>query len=288
MQGTLEGANMPVRMSIVPNIVNREQLRGAIALTSISFNLSRFIGPALAGVTIAWLGTSAAFVINGFSYLALIAAVLVIRLNPTAERTKGQGNVWLELKKGVRYVRRHSAIRGLLIIIALTALFGRGALEMMPAFAAVVFQRGSAAFAILTSAIGGGAIVAGFVLTRGTAWLTPNMIRYAATIGGVLVAFLGVVQNFWVAVAIVSALGVVLSLCGVGSQILIQTLVDDEVRGRVSSIWGMVAFGCTAVGGLVVGAAASVWSLQHTVIVTGILCSTSVAISAFRARTGAD
>lgn len=179
---------------------------------------------------------------------------------------------------------QHAEIRGLLNIIALTALFGRGALEMMPAFADAVFHRGSFALAVMTSAIGAGAIVAGLALSRGTAWLTPNTIRLAAVTGGVMVATLGLVTDFYVAVAIIAALGVVLSLCGVGSQILIQTLVDDEVRGRVSSIWGMVAFGGTAIGGLLVGSIASIWSLQNTVIVTGILCSLSVAWSAWRAN----
>lgn len=283
MQGTLEGAHMPVRMSIVPNLVEKGQLRSAIAISSISFNVSRFVGPAIAGITIATLGTSAAFVINGISYLALIAAVLVIRLNPTAARRQRQGDVWAELKKGVHYVLQHEEIRALLGIIALTALFGRGALEMMPAFADSVFHRGSFALAVMTSAIGGGAIVSGLALSRGTAWLTPNAIRIAAGIGGIMVATLGIVQDFRIAVAIVAVLGVLLSLCGVGSQILIQTLVDDEVRGRVSSIWGMVAFGGTAIGGLLVGSIASAWSLQNTVIVTGILCSLSVAWSAWKA-----
>ena len=77
-----------------------------------------------------------------------------------------------------------------------------------------------------------------------------------------------------------ASLGVILSLCGVGSQILIQTMVDDEVRGRVSSIWGMIAFGGTALGGLIVGTTATVWGLQNAVLVTGVLCAVAAALSA--------
>jgi len=284
MQGVLDGAHMPVRMSVVPNLVKKEQLQSAIAMTSISFNVSRFVGPAFAGIVIAKFGVAAAFFVNGISYLSLITAMLVIRLNPAADSKKAQKHPWLELKDGVRYVLHHASIRAVLIIIALASVFGRGALEMMPAFADAVYQRGSAALAILTSAIGAGAIVTGLALSRGTAWLSVEVVRMAAGSAGVLIAALGLPLHFHVAVAIVASLGVILSLCGVGSQILIQTLVDDDVRGRVSSIWGMVAFGGTAIGGLLVGSAASLWGLQNAVIVTGILCSTAAASSAYLAR----
>lgn len=280
MQGVLDGAHMPVRMSVVPNLVEKIQLQSAIAITSISFNVSRFVGPAIAGVIITKLGVATAFAINGVSYFSLIAAMLIVRLNPTAERKPRQSHVWQELKDGVRYVRQHRSIRAVLVIIALASVFGRGALEMMPAFADAVYQGGSAALAILTSAIGAGAIVTGLALSRGTGWLTINVVRMAAAVGGVLITVLGFLQSFHAAVVIVASLGVILSLCGVGSQILIQTLVDDEVRGRVSSIWGMVAFGGTAVGGLAVGFAATIWGLQNAVIVSGMLCLVAAALSA--------
>jgi len=284
VQGVLDGAHMPVRMSIVPNIVEKTQLQSAIAITSISFNVSRFVGPAFAGIIIAGPGVATAFAVNGVSYLSLIAAMLVIRLNPAAERKRAQDHPWQELKDGIRYVLDHHSIRAVLIVIALVSVFGRGALEMMPAFADAIFHRGSAALAILTSAIGGGAILSGLALSRGTDWLTIDVVRVAAALGGALIVILGFLDNFHAAVAVVAMLGVILSVCGVGSQILIQTMVDDEVRGRVSSIWGMVAFGGTAIGGLVVGLAATVWGLQNAVISTGFLCAAAVTLLSLRAK----
>ncbi len=280
MQGVLDGAHMPVRMSIVPNLVKKNQLHNAIALTSISFNVSRFVGPAIAGVIIVNFGVASAFAVNGVSYLSLIAAMLIVRLNPTVERKLRQSGPWQELKDGVRYVRQHRRIRAVLVIIALASVFGRGALEMLPAFADAIYQRGSVALAILTSASGAGAILTGLALSRGTDWLTTNVVRLSAAVGGIFIVALGLLQNFYAAIVIVASLGVILSLCGVGSQILIQTMVDDEVRGRVSSIWGMIAFGGTALGGLIVGSAATVWGLQNAVLVTGVLCAAAAAFSA--------
>ena len=283
MQGTLDGAHTPVRMAVVPNLVEREQLQSAIAITSISFNLSRFVGPALAGLIIAIYGVATAFVVNGVSYLALIAAMLVVRLNPAAERKSQERQVWREMCDGINYIMAHPTIRALLLIVAVASIFGRGVLEMMPVFADAVFERGSAGLATLTSAIGAGAIVSAFAMSRGIAWLNIRVIRVAVIAAGLLIASLGLIEQFWMAVTVVVFLGIILSLCGVGSQILIQTLVDDEVRGRVSSFWGMIAFGGTAAGSLLVGTAANVWGLQDVVIVAGLTCSAAAFLSVIRA-----
>jgi len=288
MQGILDGAHMPVRMSVVPNLVARAQLESAIAITSISFNVSRFVGPAFAGFIIASYGVAAAFIVNGVSYLALIAAMLVIRLNPAAGRQSRQRHVWHEMREGVVYAISHPRIRALLVIVAVASIFGRGVLEMLPAFADAVYQRGSAALATLTSAIGAGAIVAGLVLSRGVHWLRVRVIRAGVVIGGLLIALLGAIDQFWVAVVIVSLLGVILSICGIGSQIFMQTLVEDEVRGRVSSFWGMITFGGTALGSLLVGSAATVLGLQNVVIISGIACSVAAALSVFLAKSRRD
>jgi MFS family permease len=283
MQGTLDGAHMPVRMTIVPNLVEKDQLPSAIAITSISFNLSRFVGPAIAGLIIAIYGVATAFIVNGVSYLALITVMLVVRLNPTAENPGKERHVWREMGEGFNYVLGNPEIRALLLIIAVASVFGRGALEMMPAFADAVFERGSAGLAALTSAIGAGAVISGLALSRGVAWLNIRIIRVAVIIAGVLIASLGIIEQFWIAVSVVVWLGVILSLCGVGSQILIQTLIDDSVRGRVSSFWGMIAFGGTALGSLLVGTAANIWGLQEVVIVSGMLCSTAALFASIRA-----
>ncbi|MGB5720590.1 MAG: MFS transporter [Woeseiaceae bacterium] len=278
IQGALDGAHTPVRMTLVPNLVSKEQLQSAIASTSISFNVSRLVGPAIAGVVIATLGVSAAFIINGFSYLAIVAAVFFVRLRPLPSRKKKPGDVWSELLDGVRYVRDHKTIRGLLIMIAVGSVFGRGALEMLPAFADAVLQRGSAGLAILTSVMGFGAVVTGLILARTTHWLHIGVVRISVVASGILIAGFGANSTFWVAVPLVTVLGVFLSLGGVGSQILLQGLVDEEVRGRVSSLWGMIAFGGVAVGGLVVGTASAAFGLQNTVVVGGLLCSVAALI----------
>ncbi len=279
-QGILDGAHAPVRMSIVPNLVRREQLQSAIAWTSIAFNLSRFVGPAVAGFIIAVWGVATAFLINGISYIAYIVAMAVLRLNPSSARRERK-HPWAEMVDGARYAFTHRTIRSLLLLAAMGSVFGRGTLEMLPAFADAVYARGASGLAIMTSAIGGGAVITGLALSRSTAWLTARAIRYAVLVAGLLTALLGTTGDFGLSVGIVALMGVMLSLSGVGSQILIQGLVDDELRGRVSSFWGMIAFGGTSLGSLVIGAAAKFWGLQPTVAITGALCC-AVAIGSGR------
>jgi len=273
IQGALDGAHTPVRMTLVPNLVTRGQLQSAIASASISFNVSRFIGPAIAGAVIATYGVAAAFAINGVSYLAYIFALSIVELRPSVARSKPPGHVGAEMLDGIRYIAQHRTIRGLLLIIAVASVFGRGALEMMPAFADAIFQRGASGLAILTASLGVGSIASGLLLSRSTAWLDSQAIRVAVVLAGVFIVILGVTDSFWFALPVVVSLGSILSVCGVGSQILIQTMVEDEVRGRVSSFWGMIAFGGTALGSLVVGAASAAFGLQDTVVVTGFLCA---------------
>lgn len=272
VQGALDGAHTPVRMTIVPNIVSREQLQSAIASNSISFNVSRFVGPAIAGLIIAKWGVAVAFATNGLTYLGVVAAVSVIEIRSRAPRNTHTSDIWAELLDGFRYVIHHHTIRGLLIVVAVASVFARGALEMLPAFADEVFQRGAAGLAVLTSSIGVGAIATGLVLARHTQWLNSRLIKSTVVVAGALIVAFALSSSFWLAVVIATLLGIVLSLGGVGSQILIQTHVDEHIRGRVSSLWGMIAFGGTAIGGILVGSAASAFGLQITVIVTGALC----------------
>lgn len=279
LQGVLDGAHTPVRMTIVPGIVSREQLSSAVAGNSIAFNVSRFVGPAIAGFIILNWGVGAAFAANSVSYLGIVGAVIVVQLNPGSGPSKQRGDVWSELLHGVRYVIHHRTIFSVLITVAITAVFARGALEMLPAFADAIFAGGSSALAILTSAIGGGSIVTGLVLSRYSDWLTADRVRAGVIAAGLLIVAFGASDQFWLAVPIVTILGVILSLIGVGSQVLIQSLVDEEVRGRVSSLWGMITFGGTALGSLVVGLGAAMFGLQTTVMVTGLLCATIASLS---------
>jgi predicted MFS family arabinose efflux permease len=243
-----------------------------MATNSIVFNLSRFLGPALAGVLIAFHGVESAYAFNALSYLPVIAALMFVRVAPFKQSESARNNLWRELHDGMRYVLANAAIRRLMALVAIASFFGRGPLELLPAFAESVFQRGSTGLAALTSAAGGGAVLAGIVISQGLMRLRIRVIAIGTAAIGALVAFFGVTVQFWMGVATVALLGFMLTFCGVSAHVLLQSLIDDELRGRVSSLWGMAAFGGTASGGLIIGACASHWGLAPVTVTVGAVC----------------
>ena len=284
-QGIIDGAHTPVRMSIVPNLVERNQLTSAIALTSVAFNTSRFLGPALAGLVIAVFGVATAFVINGVSYLGMVVAVFMITLRPSGKPRDQRRHPVAELVEGARYVVRHETIRSLLVIAALGAVCGRGALEMLPVFSDDVYGGGATTLAMLTSAVGAGSVLTGLALSRGSTWLSVRFMHGALIATGALVVALGLLDGLAAGLALVALLGVTLSLCGIGAQILIQARVDDEIRGRVSSFWGMIAFGGTSLGSLLVGMGAHFFGLQAAVVSAGAVCASIALLQSLRRAT---
>ncbi len=273
MQGISDSALTPARLALIPNLVPRHQLQSAVALNSVSFNVSRFVGPAIAGVLIAFFGLTSAFAFNAITYLAVLAALFTVKLLPAQERAESRGNVWAEMKDGIFYALAHPSIRPLFIVISVSAILGRGPLELLPAIVDLIFARGSSGLATLTSAAGAGAIVAGLLLARGKLSLRVETVAAGIVVVGILVVLLGLLKHFWLAVGVVALLGFSLSFSGVGSQILLQNAADDQFRGRVSSFWALITFGGTAVGGLAVGGFSSLWGLSATTVTSGASCA---------------
>jgi MFS family permease len=285
--GVVSSAFQPVRMSLIPSLVPRELLSEAVAAQSIVFNVSRFMGPALAGVAIATMGLASAFALNAISYLAMIAALVLVELRTT--RSGGvKTHFFAELRAGIAYTFQHAGIRQQLLIVALSALFGRAVIVMLPAFAGGVFGGGSSALATLTSVSGAGAVLAGIYLTRLGAG--PRLLRstvIATILTGLLMTGLGMTQSYIVAIVQVGALGFVLTLVGIGSQSLIQTQVDEAMRGRVLSLWAAVAFSAPAIGSVIIGAIADRIGVGSATFLSGLLCSVLAVLLAWRVF-GAD
>ncbi len=280
--GIVSSAFQPVRMSLIPSLVPRELLSEAVAAQSIVFNISRFMGPALAGIAIATMGLASAFALNAISYLAMIAALVLLDLRTLHSGGK-KSHFFAELRDGISYTFQHAAIRQQLLIVAVSALFGRGVIVMLPAFAGDVFGGGSSTLATLTSVSGAGAVVAGICLTRlgaGDRLLRSTVI--ATVLTGVLMAGLGMTRSYSAGIALVAALGFVLTLVGIGSQSLIQTRVTEAMRGRVLSLWAAVAFSAPAIGSVIIGAVADRIGVGITTLVSGLLCSLLAILLAWR------
>jgi len=275
MFGVGNSAYHPLRLTLVAGLVPRQQLRSAVALGAIVFNVSRLVGPAVAALLIALGGPATALAVNAALYLPMLVILRLVRFSGQP-RPSQHAHVFAELLSGVRYATASAAIARYLALAAIIALFGRGVLELLPAFAGAVYARGSTGLAVLTSSAGAGAIVAGVLLSRLQSAL-DRLVVGSALATGALVCLLGLTPAFWPGAVLVLCLGFAITLCGVGTQSLIQLDVDDAYRGRVMSLWGAIAFGGTALGGLTVGAISELSGLGPATTGWGLACLLAIA-----------
>lgn len=255
--GIITAFHQPVRMALVPSLVRREYLPTAVALSSISFNLARFIGPAFAGVVILAFGTGATFGLNALSFAVFLWALGRVRIeNTVTPRQQDRPGLVREFGDGVRYVASHAGVAPILMILIVICLGIRPFQELLPGFADHVFGGGADILAVLTCATGVGAVVGGLWLAQrgGPSGLT-KLILIATVIQALSMFAFVATDSLWVAVPAVTAAGLGMTMAGIGVQTLMQLTVDASVRGRVLSIFGLTFRGVPALGALIMGAA---------------------------------
>lgn len=269
--GIANGAYHPVRLSLVNEVAPPGRLSQAIATNSILYNLSRSVGPALAGVAIASLGVAVTFALNALSYAAIIYALAVIDIR--AVKRKPSGGFTHEFIAGIRYVAGHGLIRELMFMSVVASIFGRGVVEQLPAISGGLFQRGSSGLAVLTTAAGVGAVIGGVLLSKRSAasWL-PVIANRSALWLGLSVVALGAMPSFVLATIVVFLLGIVGVICGVGLQVLLQKAIDETYRGRVLGLWGTCNVAGPGIGGALIGGAAPFLGLRGATMGSGVLC----------------
>ena len=274
LQGMMGGAYTPTRLSLITKLVPRELFASATGYLAVAFNLSRFAGPALAGLIINFLGVAWSFGLFACLVVPAIVSLYVVEPLESAARELRDSHILSDLRDGLTYAANHPTIRWLLILVGTNGILARGLLELLPAVTELVFRGGSAEFAALTSAAGAGAIVASVVVTRTQ---DPSRLLRMAPLAALacsgLLFVLGMTESYWIGLAVVAGLGGFCTLCGISVQALLQLEVDDEFRGRVLGLWGVFAIGATAMGGFLMGGVARASSISATAIGSAVLLS---------------
>jgi predicted MFS family arabinose efflux permease len=269
--GSVAAFNQPARLALIPSLVPRENLMAAVAVNSIVFNLARFIGPAAAGLAIVSGGVAFAFALNAMTFAFFLLALSRIRLAPVEARI-GKRNIFADLAEGFRYAASHAGIAPVLLLLIVTSIGVRPVIELMAGFAASVFAAGASGLAILSSAIGVGAVIGGVWLAGRTEpeGLTRVVLRATLALVATTLVF-AATDSLWLGVAAMLVLGFSMVGAGVGTQTLIQLSVDSAMRGRVLSLYGLIFRGAPAVGALLMGVASEAVGLQWP-LAAGALC----------------
>jgi MFS family permease len=275
VQGTVTAFNQPVRLALVPNLVQKANMAPAIAIHSMLFNVARFIGPAVSAWLIVTDGPSLALAINAASYILYSVLLSMIRLVQADDVVlrRPLRDIPAEIFDGFRYAIRHEGIGTLLILTLVFGAFGRNYTELLPGFAGQVFGRGADALGMMTSLIGAGAIVAGVWLSnrgRVTGLLNIGTTGMAGLI--VVVGVFAVTHVFWVGLACLTLAGFFASVVGISQQILVQAAVDSQMRGRVLGVYGLLSRGGPGIGALIMGALSTHFGLQAPVAAGAAVC----------------
>ncbi|HLC21515.1 MAG TPA: MFS transporter [Candidatus Methylomirabilis sp.] len=271
--GLVNAFDMPVRQAfIVDMIERREDLGNAIALNSTIFNGARLLGPSIAGLLIASLGEGLCFLLNGISYVAVIGALSAMRMAPRTRAVRRTDMVQ-ELREAFSYAFGFAPIRSILLLLGLVSLIGMPYTTLMPVFAKDVFHGGAHTLGFLVGASGVGALVGTMYLaSRASVRGLGRLIAISASIFGVgLIAFsLSRVLWFSLLLMLLTGFGMVVHFAS-GNTVL-QTIVDDDKRGRVMSLFTMAVMGAAPFGSLLAGALASQIGAPATLLLCGICC----------------
>ena len=254
LHGIANSAYSPIRLALIPDLVEQAQFPSAVAISSVIFNTSRFVGPGLAGAIVSVWGLGFAYVTNAITYLPVILSLLIIRTNRQRPQPEKNKKYLSQLAEGLRYTRDHPTIRQVILIAGISVFFSRGVLELMPAFAALIFDGGSNALAALMAAAGAGAIATSLIFSVIRLHSYLHLTVVVGAIGTAVSIFLfALVSSITGGIAAVALLGFFSSMVSIGSQSEVQISVDDRLRGRVLSLWTLVIIGGPAIGSIVAG-----------------------------------
>jgi MFS family permease len=272
-QGLINAFDMPARQSFLVRMVDdRQDLGNAIAINSSMVNMARLAGPSLAGLVIAGFGEGYCFLVDGISYFAVIASLLLMRVQPLSVlRPAGTANSMLEqLNEGWAYVAGFLPVRMILLLFALVSLMGMPYTILMPIFAAQVLHGGPHTLGFLMAASGIGALAAALSLAlRKSVVGLIRLIPISAGAFGLGLVLFGTSRVFWVSMALMALTGFGMMQGMAASNTIIQTVVPEDRRGRVMSYYTMAFVGMAPFGSLLAGGLAHWLDAPRTVMITG-------------------
>ncbi len=271
--GFVNAFDMPTRQAFVVEMVEkREDLGNAIALNSFLFNGARLVGPSIAGILISILGEGMCFLLNGVSFLAVLIALLAMKMTShkgEAEKTQ----VWQGLKEGFIYAFGFPPIRSIIFFIGWISLVGMAYTTLMPVFAKDILHGDSKTYGFLMAAIGLGAIIGAiFLASRRSVLGLGRIIAIASSIFGIGLISFSLSHALWLSLSLLLLAGFGMMVHMASSNTILQTMVDDDKRGRVMSLYVMAFMGMAPFGSLAGGSLAGRIGAPDTLIIGGALC----------------
>lgn len=274
IQGLLDAFDLPTRQALVPELIDRkENLGNAIALNSSLDSASRLIGPALAGLVISFAGTKVCFLLDSLSYVAVIAALLAMNL-PSPPKASNIPYTWQALKAGITYVFGSPPIRGVLLLMALVSFMGTPYIALGPAFAKDFLAGGSEIFGLLITASGIGALIGALYLSS---WQSieglEKLVCVCPALLGLALGVFSQSRTLSLSAITIALIGFLLILQTAASNTILQTILEDDKRGRVMGLFTIASVGMIPFGNLFAGGIAALIGIPMTLVLEGLFCA---------------
>jgi len=271
--GLVNAFDMPARQAFVIEMVEKkEDLSNAIALNSAMVNGARLIGPAVAGILVAIVGEGMCFLINGISFIAVIIALLFMKVKKILFNVS-TNNIPKDIKEGFKYTFGFSPIRSILLLLGLISLMGMPYTVLMPIFAQDILHGGSHTLGFLMSSAGVGAVIGGvYLASRKTVLGLGKILAISAGIfGSGLIAF-SLSKNLWLSLSMLLIVGFGMIVQIAASNTILQTITEEDKRGRVMSFYTMAVVGMSSFGNLLAGTLANKIGAPYTILISGAFC----------------
>ncbi len=271
--GCINAIDIPARQSFIVEMVEKkENLGNAIALNSLMFNAARLVGPTIAGVIIAVTGEGICFLINGLSFIAVIISLAAMKLKPRKEEAQSSDLVKY-IKEGVMYTFGFAPIRYIIMLLAVISLMGTSLMVLMPVFAKDILKGGPGTMGVLMAGVGAGALVATIYLaSRKSVLGLGSLIPVSSGIFSAGIVLFSFSHSTVISILLLAFTGFGFMSHMAASNTIVQTIVDDDKRGRVMSFYAMAFMGVAPIGSLLGGFLAEKIGAANTLILSGSCC----------------
>lgn len=283
--GTINAFEVPIRQSFVVEMVdgNKDAMGNAIAFNSSVFNLSRLVGPSIAGILISAVGEGWCFMANALSYAIVVATIGMMRIAVKSGNYFERGQVMQKLKEGIRYVSGHQMMRGLLLLLAVISFTNASFRTLAPVFARDILHGDANTFGFLMSAAGIGAIIgAVFLTSHRSVVMLKTFVHYTGILLGISLICFGGSRWLWLSLFFMASGGLAQMMHTACTNTLLQLYTDDDKRGRVMSFYAVSLQGTTPFGSFASGSIASSIGAPLTMVIMGLLGVTGTLL--FRAK----
>ena len=278
--GIASAFDIPMRQSFLVEMVGKEDLMNAIALNSSVFNGARMIGPAIAGLLIGALGIAWCYFLNGLSYIAVIAGLLMMRLPPVV-RTVKTTSTWGGFREVLAFLNGNRGLRSLMILTSILSVFGFPYISMMPVFARDVLHRGATGYGALTSSIGIGAVIGalGVALASSRIRRRGRLMLVGGTVFGILLILFSTSRSLALSMLLLAFAGCAMIVNNSLTNTLLQTAAPDHLRGRIMGFYSFVFVGMAPFGAFLFGLVAEHIGAPSTIAGGGAIVAIAVVIT---------